>query len=186
VIVYTYPAIGVAGRRKVLPMMPISELNQKLSNIMRVVVHPKYRTIGLGQKLVHETLQKCGTLYVETTAVMAKYNPFFERAGITKIQETPAPKQALAIRDVLTELGFNVTLLNSEKYVVSKLEFLTCQARNSSTINPTENVTYTTKRCKPQPWKNSQNSSMSQRCHFRLKSISSGALHRNSMPTHTK
>jgi len=51
VIVYTYPGIGVLGRQKVLPKMPVSELNQKLNNIMRVVDHPKYRTIELGQNL---------------------------------------------------------------------------------------------------------------------------------------
>jgi len=124
-IVYTYPGIGVAGRRQILPKMEISELNRKLSNIMRVVVHPKYRTIGLGQKLVRETLEKCGTAYVETTAVMAKYNPFFERAGMTKIQETPPPKQAIAVRQILAELGFNITLLGSESYVMSQLEHLT-------------------------------------------------------------
>jgi ABC-type lipoprotein export system ATPase subunit/GNAT superfamily N-acetyltransferase len=125
VIVYTYPGIGVAGRRKILPKMPIAELNQKLSNIMRVVVHPKYRTIGLGQKLVKETLNLAGTPCVETTAVMAKYNPFFERAGMTKIQETPPPKQAIAIREVLTKLGFNVTSLGSGEYVMSQLKRLT-------------------------------------------------------------
>jgi len=106
VIVYTYPAISVAGRQKALPKMSIAELNQKLSNIMRVVVHPKYRTVGLGQKLVRETLQKCGTPCVEATAVMAKYNPFFERAGMTKIQETTPPEQAKAIRETLAKLGF--------------------------------------------------------------------------------
>jgi ABC-type ATPase with predicted acetyltransferase domain len=124
-IVYTYPGIGVAGRRQILPKMGISELNQKLSNIMRVVVHPKYRTIGLGQKLVRETLEKCGTPYVETTAVMAKYNPFFERAGMTKIQETPPPRQAVAVREVLARLGFNITLLGSESCVMSQLKHLT-------------------------------------------------------------
>jgi ABC-type lipoprotein export system ATPase subunit/GNAT superfamily N-acetyltransferase len=122
VIVYTYPGIGVAGRRRVLPKMEISELNRRLSNIMRVVVHPKYRTIGLGQKLVKETLEKCGTSCVETTAVMAKYNPFFERAGMTKIQETPPPKQAIAVREVLVRLGFNITLLGSESCVMSQLK----------------------------------------------------------------
>jgi ABC-type lipoprotein export system ATPase subunit/GNAT superfamily N-acetyltransferase len=127
VIAYTYPGLGVAGRQKVLPKMPITELNQKLSNIMRVVVHPKYRTIGLGQKLVRETLDKCGTLYVETTAVMAKYNPFFERAGMTKIQETQPAKKAEDIRGVLAKLGFNITFLGSEKYVLSQLKHLTDQ-----------------------------------------------------------
>jgi len=125
VIVYSYPAIATSGRRKVLPKMGIPELNQKLSNIMRVVVHPKYRTVGLGQKLVRETLEKCGTPIVETTAVMAKYNPFFERAGMTKIQETKPSKQTLAIRETLAKLGFNSTLLGSEKYALSQLRRLT-------------------------------------------------------------
>jgi len=125
VIVYTYPPIATSGRRKTLPKMPISQLNQTLSNIMRVVVHPKYRTIGLGQKLVHETLDKCGTQYVETTAVMARYNPFFEKAGMTKIQETTPPKQALQIQETLTKLGFNTTLLSSQKHVITQLKHLT-------------------------------------------------------------
>jgi len=124
-IVYTYPAPAATGRKTVLPHMPLTELNQKLSNIMRIVVHPKYRTIGLGQKLVKATLPLCGTPYAETTAVMAKYNPFFEKAGMTKIQETTPPKQATAIRDTLTTLGFNPTQLASQQYVKAKLKKLT-------------------------------------------------------------
>jgi hypothetical protein len=104
--------------------MTVQELNQKLSVIMRVVVHPKYRTIGLGQRLVRETLPLAGTPYVETIAVMAKYNPFFERAGMQKVMEQPTCKQALAIREVLSNLGFNTTLLASEKYVLNKLRNL--------------------------------------------------------------
>ena len=50
------------------------ELNKKLSSISRVVVHPKYRTIGLGSKLIEESLHSAGTECVEMSAVMAKYN----------------------------------------------------------------------------------------------------------------
>jgi len=124
VIVYCYPGMTVAGRLKVLPKMSVQDLNQKLSVIMRVVVHPKYRTIGLGQRLVRETLPLAGTPYVETIAVMAKYNPFFERGGMQKIMEQPTSKHALAIREVLSNLGFNPTLLASEKYVLNKLHSL--------------------------------------------------------------
>jgi len=105
----------VAGRLRVLPKMSVQDLNRKLSVIMRVVVHPKYRTIGLGQRLVGETLPLADTPYVETIAVMAKYNPFCERVGMQKIMEQPTPKHALAIREVLSNLGFNVTLLGSQK-----------------------------------------------------------------------
>jgi len=95
VVVYSYPPSACFGRRMVLPRMSMRELNQNLSIITRVVVHPKYRTIGLGHKLVRETLEHVGTPYVETVAVMAKYNPFFERAGMQKVAESPPVKAAL-------------------------------------------------------------------------------------------
>jgi ABC-type ATPase with predicted acetyltransferase domain len=59
--------------------MPIQELNKNLSIINRVVIHPKYRTIGLGVKLIRETLPFAGTPYVELIAVMPKYSPFAEK-----------------------------------------------------------------------------------------------------------
>jgi hypothetical protein len=87
-------------------------------------VHPKYRTIGLGVKLVKETLAKAGTPYVEMPAVMAKYNPFAEKAGMQKIVEQSPPKEALAVAETLRQLGFNIQLLGSEKYVLNKLQNL--------------------------------------------------------------
>jgi hypothetical protein len=104
--------------------MSMKELNEKLSIISRVVVHPKYRTIGLGAKLVKETLPLAGTPYVEMPAVMAKYNPFAEKAGMQKIAEQPPPKEALAIAETLQQLGFNIQLLESEKYILNKLQAL--------------------------------------------------------------
>ncbi|MGB9915103.1 MAG: hypothetical protein ACPLIG_02740 [Candidatus Bathyarchaeales archaeon] len=95
-----------------------------LSIISRVVVHPKYRTIGLGAKLVQETLSKAGTSCVEMIAVLAKYNPFAEKAGMRKVAEQPPPKKALKIVEVLEQLRFNVQLLGSEKYVLNKLRVL--------------------------------------------------------------
>jgi GNAT superfamily N-acetyltransferase len=124
VIVYCYPPPTCFGRRLVMPKMTMKELNEKLSIISRVVVHPKYRTIGLGVKLIRETLAKAGTPYVEMPAVMAKYNPFGEKAGMRKIAEQPPPKEALKIAEVLEHLGFNIQLLGSEKYVLNKLQTL--------------------------------------------------------------
>jgi hypothetical protein len=100
------------------------ELNQALSTISRVVIHPKYRSIGLGARLVRETLPLAGTPYVETVAVMARYNPFFERAGMRKVAKQPPPKEALKIADLLSSLGFNVRLLCSGKYVLKNLRLL--------------------------------------------------------------
>ena len=124
VIVYCYPPPTCFGRRLALPKMSMKELNEKLSIISRVVVHPKYRTIGLGVKLVKETLAKAGTPFVEMPAVMAKYNPFGEKAEMRKIAEQPPPKEALAIAEILQKLDFNIQLLGSEKYVLNNLQTL--------------------------------------------------------------
>ncbi|MCJ7423484.1 GNAT family N-acetyltransferase [Candidatus Bathyarchaeota archaeon] len=124
VIVYCYPPVTSFGRRLALPKMSMKELNEKLSVISRVVVHPKYRTIGLGSKLVHDTLPLAGTEYVEMSAVMAKYNPFAEKAGMKRIAEQQPPKEALKITRILQQLGFNLQLLSSERYVLSRLQAL--------------------------------------------------------------
>jgi len=128
VIVYCYPPPTAFGRGLVLPKMSMKELNEKLSIISRVVVHPKYRTIGLGSKLIRETLHLAGTPYVEMPAVMAKYNPFAEKAGMRKIAEQPPPKEAVKIAETLNKLGFNIRLLGSEKYVLTKLQTLNVES----------------------------------------------------------
>jgi GNAT superfamily N-acetyltransferase len=128
VIVYAYPPPTCFGRRLVLPKMGMKELNEKLSTISRVVVHPKYRTIGLGVMLVKETLPLVSTPYVEMPAVMAKYNPFAEKAGMRKIAEQPPPKEAVKIAETLSQLGFNIHLLGSEKYVSTKLQTLNAES----------------------------------------------------------
>jgi ABC-type ATPase with predicted acetyltransferase domain len=69
VIVYSYPPPACYGRRMVLPRMTIQEMNKQLSIINRVVIHPKYRTVGLGAKLIRETMPLVGTQYVELIAV---------------------------------------------------------------------------------------------------------------------
>ena len=86
-------------------------------------MHPKYRTIGLGSKLIRETLACAGTPFVEMVTVMAKYNPFGEKAGMQKTAKQPPPKEALHITETLQKLGFNVQLLGSRTYVLKKLQY---------------------------------------------------------------
>jgi len=123
VIVYKYPTVTTFGRRKAFGRsLSIEEINRDLSLISRVIVHPKYRTIGLGVRLVKETLPLAGKPYVETVAVMAKYNPFFERAGMQKIVESTPSKHVLNAIEKLRSLGFNPILLSSEKTNMRTLE----------------------------------------------------------------
>jgi ABC-type ATPase with predicted acetyltransferase domain len=104
--------------------MTIQEMNKQLSIINRVVIHPKYRTIGLGAKLIRETLPLTGTPYVELIAVMAKYSPFAEKAGMRKIAEQQSVESVSKISAILQELGFDLQLLGSARYVEAKLEIL--------------------------------------------------------------
>ena len=104
--------------------MSMKELNRKLCSISRVVVHPKYRTVGLGSKLVQETLHWAGTEYVEMSAVMAKYNPFAEKAGMRKVAKQLPPKETLKIVETIKDLGLNPELLGSTDYVLNRIESL--------------------------------------------------------------
>ena len=124
VIVYTYPPPACYGRRLMLPRMTMQEINKQLSTINRIVIHPKYRTIGLGAKLIQETLPQTGTPYVELIAVMAKYSPFAEKAGMQKVSEQQTSESVSKVSKVLLELGFDLQLLGSERYVLGKLESL--------------------------------------------------------------
>jgi len=65
-----------------------------------------------------------GTPYVEMVAVMAKYNPFGERAGMKKVTEQEPQREILRVSRVLQEVEFNVQLLGSGNYVFQKLQAL--------------------------------------------------------------
>jgi ABC-type ATPase with predicted acetyltransferase domain len=122
VIVYCYPSPACFGRRQVLPRMQMRELNKRLRTISRVVIHPKYRSLGLGAGLVRETLGLCGTDSVELVAVMAKYNPFAERAGMRRIAVQVQAKQVLALAEILESVGLDRRLFSSVGHVQQRLK----------------------------------------------------------------
>jgi ABC-type ATPase with predicted acetyltransferase domain len=124
VIVYSYPPPACYGRRLVLPRMSIQEMNKQLSIINRIVIHPKYRTIGLGARLIRETLPLVGTKYIEMIAVMAKYSPFAEKAGMQKVAQQESVESISAVSEALLGVGFDAQLLGSQRYVQGKLESL--------------------------------------------------------------
>jgi len=125
-IVYGSPPLAVTGRRKAIgKKLTIQEINNNIIRISRVVIHPKYRTISLGAKIVAETLPHAGKPYVETIAVMAKYNPFFEKAGMTKIAETTPNPHILKTIEKLKKFNFNPVFLTSEKANLNKLQNMT-------------------------------------------------------------
>jgi ABC-type lipoprotein export system ATPase subunit/GNAT superfamily N-acetyltransferase len=115
VAVYGFPSPMCFGRSRVWKGT-IAELQREISVISRVVVHPKYRSIGLGAKLVGDTLARAGTPCVEAVAVMARYNPFFERAGMRRIAESKPSVHVTGALERLEALGFDVALLAGVQY----------------------------------------------------------------------
>lgn len=123
-IVYMCPSATVACRSRVFKPKNMVELNEKLTRVARVVVHPKYRTIGAGVKLLRDSLPLCGKPYVEMIAVMARYNPFAEHAGMTKVCESKPDESVLMAVSELEKLGFTPYLLAVPEYTKGMLRKL--------------------------------------------------------------
>ncbi len=95
VVAYTAPHPVLRPRNAALPFLKemmrdemrgyLSWVNEHFVRISRVIVHPKFRGIGVAVELVRQTLPLEGRPYVEALAVMARYNPFFERAGMLRV-----------------------------------------------------------------------------------------------------
>jgi len=123
VIAYSYPSIRAAGRKKAVGYSPtVEELNRDWMLISRVIVHPLYRTTGLGARLIRDTFHIVGRRHVELIAVMAEYNPFAEKAGMTLIQITrPHPSIADAVQR-LRDIGFDTTRLGSRAHNLKTIQ----------------------------------------------------------------
>ncbi|MFH2111045.1 MAG: GNAT family N-acetyltransferase [Candidatus Bathyarchaeota archaeon] len=123
VIVYSYPPVFSSGRKLAVGHTPrLSELNAEWTIISRVIVHPKYRSTGLGARLIAETLRLQGKRHVELTAVMAKYSSFAEKAGMKlMLTREPHPSIPEAV-EALRRLGFNPALMGSKTHNLKVLK----------------------------------------------------------------
>lgn len=93
-------------------------INKEISSIARIVIHPKFRTLGLGHKIVRDTLPLSKAKVVEALSVMAKYNPILSKAGLSKYNDENYSvlnefKQSIKL---LEKYGFNVEMIGSIKY----------------------------------------------------------------------
>ncbi|MHB8603390.1 MAG: ATP-binding cassette domain-containing protein, partial [Nitrosotalea sp.] len=92
-IVYVCPHLALKGRNIAFPEFKgasnaamAHKVNAEILRISRVIVEPKFRSIGLGAEIVSRTLPCVNIRIVETLAIMARYNPFFEKAGMTRVE----------------------------------------------------------------------------------------------------
>lgn len=72
-------------------------------------------------------MPQVGTPYVESVAVMAKYSPFAEKAGMKKIAEQQSVQGIKKLTHTLKHLGIDLQLIGSQHYVESKLKGLSVE-----------------------------------------------------------
>ncbi|MCS7141355.1 MAG: ATP-binding cassette domain-containing protein [Candidatus Nitrosocaldus sp.] len=122
VVLYSVPSPSCRGRNIALARVPsIDEVNRDFITISRVVVLPRFRGIGLASMLVRHTMPLVGKRYVESIAVMGRYNPFFVKAGMREIVYEPDRKYVKAL-DRLERYGFDRRLAASREYCYSILK----------------------------------------------------------------
>jgi len=103
-------------------------INRELRIISRVVITPNWRGLGLGARLVRETLPLAGTPYVEALAAMGHMSAFFERAGMTAYPQSPAP-QGERLRAAFESVGIGRLARRSAASLAAALEALDGPAR---------------------------------------------------------
>ncbi len=122
VIVVTYPHLALKGRNifnnnkySKMTKENCTKINEEYECISRVVLHPSYRGIGLAYYFLKEYFKLSECKYIETLAVMSKYSPFFDKAGMTHIA-TEDDKVRLSRVKQLENYGFNTDLISSATY----------------------------------------------------------------------
>jgi hypothetical protein len=65
-------------------------INASIRRISRVIIEPRFRGLGLAERLVRETMPIVNVPIVEALAVMGWINPLFERAGMKAYKAQPS------------------------------------------------------------------------------------------------
>jgi hypothetical protein len=97
VIVYAMPTAGAQMRSKAMPFLVgldrhtrLAILNRNVRTISRVIIEPRFRSLGLAGRLVRETMPLMNVAFIEALAVMGQVNPFFEKAGMMRYDALPS------------------------------------------------------------------------------------------------
>lgn len=122
VILYTTPFLENSMRTKALPEyrgIPSKEraerINRDILRLSRIIIHPKFRGVGLAVSLVADSMKLTGFKVIETLAAMSKYNPFFEKAGMTRVGVVPFNKEQRLVHGTIEALGGDPILLRNPK-----------------------------------------------------------------------
>jgi len=105
VIVYTMPTPGLELRNiacgNIFSNMDASSrltiINKNIRCINRVIIEPRFRSIGLASLIVRETMELMDVAIIEALAVMGHVNGFFEKAGMTAYKAGPCERSVRLI-----------------------------------------------------------------------------------------
>lgn len=140
VVVYISPFLACSARNTAMPRYKMSNttegaklVNDEITRLSRIIIHPKFRGAGLAVKLVKETMPLTGKRIVETIAAMARYNPFFEKAGMTLVGEMKYQPHQTNLVNLLESYGAHVALLHSPREREDIITGLTTKRREKLT-----------------------------------------------------
>jgi GNAT superfamily N-acetyltransferase len=108
-------------------------LNREVRCISRVIVDPRFRSLGLAVRLVRHALEHPhdGVIYTEALAAMGRVSPFFEHAGMARFdQPLRARPNHARLLDALESIGLSPAILTSRRAVEAHVQPLTAEARS--------------------------------------------------------
>jgi len=95
-------------------------VGKNIRTISRVIIEPRFRSLGLAARLVRETMPIMEVPFIEALAVMGRVNPFFEKAGMTRY-EPPASLSCARLIEALGTVGVEERDLIDPQLVQQKL-----------------------------------------------------------------
>ena len=131
VIVYSMPTAGSRMRTMALQDMfrgldksaRLKLVNRNIRTISRVIIEPRFRSLGLAAGLVKETMPLINVPFIEALAVMGRVNPFFEKAGMTRF-DSPPSAACVRLIEAFAAVGIDELDLIDPGFVQQKLDKL--------------------------------------------------------------
>jgi len=91
IVIFSAPAASLTLRSRFFGLSNprsaehLRALNRQLWLLSRVVLHPTYRGAGIAAAFVRRACETCPVPWIETLTAMGRINPFFDRAGFTRV-----------------------------------------------------------------------------------------------------
>ncbi len=102
ICIFTTPCLSLKPRNRYFGIgsrwtsLHLKALNAQLTTLSRVVLHPKYRGVGIAGPFVRRCCEMLPSPWIETLTEMGHMNPFFEKAGFIRVGVCDGPAQSLA------------------------------------------------------------------------------------------